>query len=534
MTRLLMCLAALCGMQAFASAALRLPSFFSDHMILQHGRPAPVWGWDKPGTKIRLDFAGQNHETVADAAGKWRIVLRPSEVSWESRSILITGSERREIRDVLVGEVWICSGQSNMNLTLRASHNGDLEMSAANRRGLRLLKLPLVGTQVPQDDIPCTWASSTSATAGEFSAVGFVFGRILLESTQMPIGLIHNAWGGSEAEAWIRRSSLENDPRFAALISDAVDFEQAIDSGEASATYPAAIAQWNAAAEETRRNKMPLPAQPFEPSRWLKGNARPGNIFNGMINPIAGFAIRGVIWYQGESNARRAHEYRQLFPFLIEEWRRAWNQGDFPFYWVQLPDHRWERSVPGESDWAELREAQTMALRLPNTGQAVTIDLGEGNDIHPRAKQEVAARLARWALARDYGLDVPHRSPEFEALKIEGAKAIVTIDTFGSQLRTIDTDEIHGFAICGDDHIWHFANARFASAVSIEVWSDDVPAPRAVRYAWADNPVCNVIAEHGLPLTPFRTDDFPLTTAGKSPATASDARRAVPLKSGVR
>lgn len=493
-------------------ATLRLPAFFSDHMVLQREHTAPIWGWDEPATKITVSFAGQVHETVADNSGRWRVMLRPLKASWESRTLSIAGSERREIRDVLVGEIWMCAGQSNMNLMLRAAHNGDIECASAARSGLRLLKLPLVGTQTPQDDIACEWTLSSPETAATFSAVGFIFGRLIHEVLNVPVGLIHNAWGGSEAEAWIRRSTLENDPRFAALMADAVHFEALIESGKAAADYPAAIAQWNADAEKSRQEKRPLPAQPYEPKRWLTGNSRPGNIFNGMVHPLAGFALRGVIWYQGESNARRADEYRDLFRLLIQEWRREWDQGDFSFYWVQLPDHRWERPTAEESDWAELREAQTMALKLPNTGQAVTIDLGEGNDIHPRGKHEVAARLARWALARDYHVSVAFRSPEFVRFTIQSRKAFVTIDCFGSSLRTMDTDEVRGFFICGSDRIWHPAKAEITGNEEVKVWSENVATPLAVRYAWTDNPICNLIADSGLPVTPFRTDNFPLST----------------------
>jgi sialate O-acetylesterase len=203
---------------------------------------------------------------------------------------------------------------------------------------------------------------------------------------------------------------------------------------------------------------------------------------------------------------------------MIEQWRKEWGQGDFPFYWVQLADFREEKPRPGESDWAELREAQTKTQRLPNTGQAVIIDVGEGRDIHPRNKQEVAARLARIALARDYGRTLPHRSPEFRAAQFEGGKAVVTLDTFGSSLRAFDVAEVRGFALCGEDRVWHWAIGKILGSDRVEVSSAQVPAPVAVRYAWSDNPVCNLYSADGLPATPFRSDDFPLTTAPKPAA----------------
>jgi sialate O-acetylesterase len=227
-----------------------------------------------------------------------------------------------------------------------------------------------------------------------------------------------------------------------------------------------------------------------------------------MVHPTLGYGIKGVIWYQGETNVGRAAEYAELFPFLIEQWRREWGQGDFPFYWVQLADFRAEQAAPGESALAELREAQTKGLRLPRTGQAVIIDQGEGKNIHPRNKREVASRLLRWALAKDYGMSVPYRSPEFKRLTIAGNRASVTFDCFGSKLTTFDVAEARGFALCGADHTWHWATGRIKTDDTVEVWTDDVATPVAVRYAWADNPVCNLYSADGLPVTPFRSDQF--------------------------
>jgi sialate O-acetylesterase len=248
----------------------------------------------------------------------------------------------------------------------------------------------------------------------------------------------------------------------------------------------------------------------------MKGQHRPANLYHGVLNPIIGYGIRGAIWYQGESNAGRAYQYRHLFPLMISTWRDAWKQGDFSFYWVQLADFRNEVDAPAESGWAELREAQTMTMSLPNTGQAVIIDLGEGRDIHPRNKQRVAKRLARWALAKDYGIDVPYRSPEYQSMEKQGSKIVLTFDHVGNNgLYTFDVNEPVGFDIAGEDKKFVTAQARLIPPNKIEVWSDEVSEPVAVRYAWADNPVCNVQSRDGLPLTPFRTDDWPGVTANE-------------------
>ncbi|MEY4483796.1 MAG: hypothetical protein RL693_1248, partial [Verrucomicrobiota bacterium] len=263
------------------------------------------------------------------------------------------------------------------------------------------------------------------------------------------------------------------------------------------------------------------PRPPGSPQATLAGNARPGNIFNGVVYPTLGYGMKGVIWYQGESNAGRAWEYGQLFPYMIEQWRAEWKQGDFPFYWVQLADFMAEKPEPGDSSWAELRESQTKTLNLPNSGQAVIIDLGEGNDIHPKNKVDVAARLVRLALAKDYGVKIPYRSPEYKSLEIAGPKAMVTLDTFGGVLRTVDVADVKGFAVCGEDKVWQWAQAKIAGNDKVEVWSDKVSAPVAVRYAWADNPVCNLRTKDGLPVTPFRSDDFEMTTKPKPPVAAA-------------
>jgi sialate O-acetylesterase len=300
----------------------------------------------------------------------------------------------------------------------------------------------------------------------------------------VPVGLIDNSWGGSAAEAWVRRESLEKDPRFKTLMENTVKREAELQSAQAKAA-----------------TGQPNPAQ-----QWLTGNARPGNIFAGVVHPTLGYGLKGVIWYQGESNAGRAKEYADLFPFMIEQWRKEWNQGDFPFYWVQLADFMAEKPEPGESSWAELRESQTKTMKLPNTGQAVIIDLGEGRDIHPKNKHDVAARLVRWALVKDYGKHFPYRSPEFKSMEISGNKITVQFDCFGSTLRPFDVSEAVGFAVCGEDNKWHWAKGKVHGKDSVEVSSDAVEKPIAVRYAWADNPVCNLASQEGLPVTPFRTD----------------------------
>jgi sialate O-acetylesterase len=457
-------------------------------MVLQQKQSNPIWGWDAPGTKVTVKFAGQTKTTQAGPDGKWTVKLDAVPVNDQPQTLTITGSETKEIQDVLVGEVWMCSGQSNMGFTLGSDWNGDLEAAASRLPNLRLIKVPQVGTQDLQSDFKGKWKASTAETATSFSAVGFLFGRYLHNILGVPVGLIDNAWGGSAAEAWVRRESLEKDPRFKTLMENTVKREAELQSEQAKAA-----------------NK-PAPGQPASPQQWLSGNARPGNIFAGVVHPTLGYGMKGVVWYQGESNAGRAREYAELFPFMIEQWRKEWNQGDFPFYWVQLADFKAEKPSPGESDWAELRESQTKTLKLPNTGQAVIIDLGEGKDIHPKNKHDVAARLVRWALAKDYGKHFLYHSPEFKSMEISGNKVTVLFDCFGSSLRPFDVSEAIGFAVCGEDKVWHWAKGKVQGKDRVELSCDEGEKPIAVRYAWADNPVCNLSSLEGLPVTPFRTD----------------------------
>ncbi len=484
-------------------------------MVLQQKQANPIWGWDTPGTTVTVKFAGQTHTATAGADGKWTVKLAALEANATPQTLSIAGTGTREIQDVLIGEVWMCSGQSNMQWAIGQSYHGDLEALATNMPKVRLISVPQVGTQELKSDFKGSWEAATPATVKEFSAVGLLFGRYLHEVLNVPVGLIDNAWGGSAAEAWVRRETIDKEPRLAALMERTRKQEADLQSEKGKANFAAAQAKWKVDAAKAKAENKPAPRAPTD---WLTGNARPGNIFAGVVHPTLGYGMKGVIWYQGESNASRAHEYATLFPFMIEEWRKEWAQGSFPFYWVQLADYMAEKPDPGESAWAELRESQTKTLQLPNTGQAVIIDVGEGRDIHPRNKQEVAARLVRWALVKDYGFKLPYRSPEYKSVAFGGGKAVVTIDCFGSTLRTFDVTEARGFAVCGADKVWRWATGKVIAPNQVEVTCAQVPEPVAVRYAWADNPVCNLYSADGLPVTPFRTDNFPLTTMPKAPA----------------
>lgn len=509
------CVLVLAGLGGQAALAdVKLPAVFTDHMVLQQGQPNRVWGWASPGETVRVAIQQQTHETQAGTDGRWEVTLKPLPVG-APLTLTVTGNNTVTVNDVLVGEVWVCSGQSNMQWSVNQSYDADLHKLTANYPQIRLLTVPQVGTQEPQSDFRGAWQVCSPETVGDFSAVGYYFGRQLHTTLNVPIGLIDNAWGGSACEAWIRRDLMEAKPdMYGPLLArwDAIA-QRAADPVEQQ-KFAAQMEAWQKEAAEARAAGKPVPRQPQGLDQQMRGQHRPANLYHGMLQPILGYGIRGVIWYQGETNAGRAYQYRDMFPLMIQNWRDDWKQGDFPFYWVQLADFRAEQPQPGNSDWAELREAQTMTLdRLPNTGEAVIIDIGEGKDIHPRNKVDVGLRLARLALARDYGINLAHRSPRYASKAVQGGKVVLTFDHVGGGLRNFDVNESIGFAIAGEDRKWVWAKANVTGPNTIEVSAAEVPEPVAVRYAWSDNPVCNVYSAEGLPVTPFRTDDWPGVTA---------------------
>ena len=495
-------------------AEVKLPALFTDHMVLQRDQENPVWGWAKPGEDVTVVIGEQTHRVTADADGRWRVKLQPMKAGGP-HELSISGADNRPrtLKDVLVGEVWVCSGQSNMGWTVGQSKDADLEIRTANYPNIRLISVPNLGTQEPQRDFQGKWEVCSPKSVPGFSGVGYFFGRQLYQNLNVPIGLIDNAWGGSSCEAWVSRDRLESDDRYAELLARWKQTEETYSHEKALANHQKQLEAWMARARQARQDGKPVPPRPRAPQNPLVGQHRPANLYNGCLKPIIGYGIRGAIWYQGESNAGRAYQYRHLFPLMIQEWREEWGQGDFPFYWVQLADFMAESQEPEESAWAELREAQTMTMeKLPNTGQAVIIDIGEGDDIHPKNKQDVANRLARWALAKDYGIDIVYRSPEFQSAETNAGKMTVTFDHVGGGLTTIDVREPIGFAVAGDDKKFHWAQARIVGKDKIEVWSEAVKNPVAVRYAWTNNPVANVTNAEGLPATPFRSDDWPGVT----------------------
>lgn len=498
-----------------AQADVKLPTIFGNHMVLQRDKPIVIWGQAEPGETVVVSISNRNETTQADAQGQWRVAL-DALLAGGPHVLTVKGNNTLTCNDVLVGEVWLCSGQSNMAWSVSNANDADLETLSAGYPRIRMISVPQVASQTPQTEFKGQWNLCTPEIARDFSAVGFFYGRLLHQILGVPIGLIDNAWGGSAAEAWVRRDLLEADRTLKPLMERWEKTEATYDFEALTAKHKQALVQWEKAAQKAKDEGKSQPPKPRSPRNTLAGNQRPANLYGGVLHPVIGYGIRGAIWYQGESNAGRAYQYRHLFPLMIQSWRDEWQQGDFPFYWVQLADYRDEKSEPAASDWAELREAQTLVLsKLSHTGQAVITDLGEAHDIHPRNKQDVAKRLARWALAEDYGYDLVYRSPVYQSHLVENGRMIITCDHVGGGLDTFDVRSLKGFAIAGADQKFTWAQAKIVGKDKIEVWSDQVADPVAVRYAWSDNPVCNVQNREHLPLTPFRTDTWPGMTVDK-------------------
>ncbi len=501
------CAALLATSAAFSD--VKLPAVISDGMVLQQGMQVAIWGTADPGEQVTVTFRDQKPTATADANGKWRVELKPLEPGGPF-PMTVEGSNKISLHDILVGEVWICSGQSNMAFSVSRSTNAEKDTAEADYPMIRLFKAPQVVGDEPQDDIDATWQICRPETVGPFSATGYFFGRDIHKALRVPVGLIGTNWGGTAAEAWTSRPTLERNPALQPILDR---WDQVL------ANYPTAVkqhqvkqhqerlAKWEETAKQARAEGKPVPRRPRAPAG--PGSSRtPGGLYNGMIAPFINYAIGGAIWYQGEANAGRAYEYRKLLPAMIRDWRRSWGQGPFPFYIVQLPNFREIKPEPGDSDWAELREAQFMTTSLPNVGIAVTIELGEANDIHPKNKAPVGHRLALAALANVYDQNVVHSGPVCKSMAVEGHGIRIQFKHVAGGLVVKDADRLKGFAIAGSDGKFVWAIARIDGS-SVVLSSPLVRQPVAVRYAWADNPVCNLFNDAGLPAAPFRTDDWP-------------------------
>lgn len=641
-----MLLAVLLMLSGAMSAKVVLPPMFSDNMVLQQQADAPVWGKAKPmkTVKVTTSWDGKTYEAVADKEGKWKLAVRTPEAGGPYE-ITLTDGQKLVLKNVMIGEVWICSGQSNMEMPLKGwgkIKDYEKEIAEANHSNIRLLQVEHVISTQPETDIKIRdngWQVCSPLTVPEFSATAYFFGREISEKQNIPVGLIHTSWGGTNVESWISGKVLKEMPDFAKVVEDVQampdrsamkaeymkgleDWESRVDEGfgagkpvraeaaladgdwkkmnfpgmveeqgldgfdgliwlRRTVEIPASwagkkvqlvlgaiddndITYWNGKevgrttgysvsrnytvpGKMVKAGKLSLAVRVMDTrggcsmtddlyllsangeqisltGEWkyqVAADARkegmppadmsenpnlPTSLYNAMIHPLLPYSIRGAIWYQGESNASRAYQYRELFPLVIENWRKDWQQ-EIPFYFVQLANFMQETPNPVDSEWAELREAQTRTLSVANTGMAVIIDKGDANDIHPKDKQTVGHRLALIARAQTYGEQIPYSGPMYRSYQVEGNKIILSFDHTNGGLKSADGKVLQGFAIAGRDHKFHWAKAEIQGD-KVVVTSPEVPYPVAVRYAWANNPVCNLSNGAGLPASPFRTDDW--------------------------
>jgi len=494
---------------SLSHADVRLPAIISDDMVLQQGGPVNVWGWADPGEEVKVAIAGSGSaKTVADKDGNWKLKLDAPPAGGPYQ-IEIAGKNTITVKNVLVGEVWLCSGQSNMGFLVREGQNAETEIAQANYPQIRLCTVEVATATQPQKDCTAGWSECAPETVANFSAAGYFFGRKLYQQLKVPIGLIRAAKGGSPVESWIAPDILASDPDYAPILQRHAQL--VADYPSLLQEYQRQVAQWKQAVQQANAagNQPPRePRLPFGPDHPLK---LPGGMYNAMIMPITSFPIKGVIWYQGESNNGRAYQYRKLFPALIENWRSAWGEGDFPFLFVQIAPFKWHTPVT----WAELREAQLMTLRsVPNTGMAVTTDIGDISNIHPKNKQDVGDRLALWALAKTYARDVVYSGPLYRKMKVEDNKIRLFFDYTDGGLVAKD-GPLTEFTIAGSDKNFVDADAVI-DGDTVLVSSDKIDLPVAVRFGWSNIPQPNFFNKAGLPASPFRTDDWPGVTMGSN------------------
>ena len=495
------CLFAWLAGLAVLRADVRLPAIFSDHLVLQRDTPVPVWGWADPGEDVAVSVAGRSAQAKAGADGRWRVTLEPL-VAGPAGTLTVRGRNTLVIQDVLVGEVWLGSGQSNMAMTVSRARDADQEAAAANFPLIRMFKEESGPAATAQAEGKGRWLVCTPANVGGFSAALYFFGRELHRVLQAPVGLIDSSVGGTPIESWIAADAQRATPELQASLAPAARPDAVADAA-AREKYARDLAAWETAQQRARAEKRKAPRRPQDPADVVARKGNLGGLFNGKIAPLVPFALKGILWYQGEANSMpdKAPFYAAQLRLLVTDWRARWG-AEVPFAWAQLPNF----GGPGR-DWPTVREAMLRTLALPRTGMAITIDIGEEKDIHPKNKQEVGRRLALWALGTVYGRPVPATSGPLPAgHEVRGGEIAVRFThTDGGLVARGGT--LQGFVIAGEDRQWHPAQARIAGE-QVLVSSPAVARPVAVRYAWENFPTCTLANAAGLPATPFRTDTW--------------------------
>jgi sialate O-acetylesterase len=476
-------------------------------MVLQQDTPAAVFGWADPGEKVTVKFAGKSAEATAGPNGKW-VAKLDGLTAGATGELTVSGKNTLTVKNVVVGEVWVASGQSNMEFTVNRGKDAVEETKAANFPLIRMYTVKKNAKTEPADDTEGKWEVCSPETVPTFSAVGYFFARRLYQTLKQPIGVIHSSWGGTPAQFWTPKSILSRDPAFKPIFDS---WDQTVANyPQAKAKYDQELAAYKEAAKTPPAPGATAPKPPAAP-RGGDAFGSPACLFNGMIAPLLDYTVRGVIWYQGEANARAAELYKKLFPTMINSWRASWQNADMPFLYVQLANFMQRHPEPTDTDWARLREAQLQTLEVPHTGMAVAIDVGESKDIHPKNKQEVGRRLALWAEATVYYRDQEYSGPLPSGFQTEDGKIRLTFRN-GEEMKASDGGKIKGFAIAGEDRKFYWADAEIQGD-HVVLSNPQVPNPVAVRYGWDDDPDCNLINNTGLPATPFRTDEWPMAQA---------------------
>jgi sialate O-acetylesterase len=467
-------LAALIGVAAMLTssvlqAAVKLPAVIGSNMVLQRDQPVPLWGWDEKGTEVTVTIGESKASAKADADGKWMVRL-PALKAGGPHTVTITGTDTVKLENVLVGEVWFCSGQSNMEWTVKASLNPQQEIAAGNHPKIRHIKIPHTPAETPQTDVKSDgWKVCSPETVADFTAVGYFFGRSLQEKLDVPIGLIGCNWGGTRIEPWTPPQGFKAVPALKDIADNLDKFPQK--NAQGAINHQSALA-----------------------------------LYNGMVHPLVPYGIKGAIWYQGESNNGEGMLYHEKMKALISGWRSVWGKEDLPFGFVQLASYKYGNSPP--TNLAGIWEAQTATLAVPHTGMAVTVDISDVKDIHPKNKQEVGKRLSLWALAKVYGKsDLVYSGPIYKSMKVDGNKIRLAFDHVGGGLAARDGQPLTWFKVAGEDKNFVEAEAK-VEGNEVVVSSQSVEKPVAVRFAWDQIAEPNLSNKEGLPASPFRTDKW--------------------------
>ena len=484
-------------------ADVRLPTVVGSNMVLQREAPLPIWGWAAPGEEVSVKLGDAVQQAKTGDNGKWKVTLPAMKSGGGPLEMTVTGKNTIKLTNILIGEVWVGSGQSNMQWSLSQTANAKVEIEKANYPKIRLFSVPLVPSGTPAQDVNTSWTECNPDTASRFSAVLYLFGRELQTSLDVPVGLIATSWGGTRIEPWIPpegfASQKELGEAFAALQATRTGYQDVLKKNVAL------FRPWLEASEKALAAGTEIPDPPTLPNHPLNSNGAPTGLYNGMVYPIVPFAIRGAIWYQGESNLGQGMFYSTLMKGLIQGWRNVWGQGDFPFYYVQLAPYRYggkETALP------EIWEAQTATLAFPNTGMAVITDIATVGDIHPPNKQDVGKRLALWALAKTYGKsDVVYSGPLYDSITVELDTIKIKFKHAEGGLMSRDGKPLTWFSIAGEDKKFVPAEATISGDMVL-VHSPKVSSPVAVRFGWHQLAEPNLANKAGLPASPFRSDKW--------------------------